>query len=209
MNTQPGKLRLLLVRHGETDWNLEQRIQGQLQIPLNAKGRRQAELAAERLTQYEFRAAWSSDLVRARETAEVILARLPGLGLGLDEALREANFGLWEGLTYGEFRAAAPEAAAQWIEAPEEVEAPGGESLVQMRARVVAFARELLDRHPGSTVLLITHGGPIRALVAEVSGVRMTELPDPANGSLTSLILTDSDGQLVTYNDIEHLAKAN
>lgn len=209
MNTEPRKLRLLLVRHGETDWNLEQRIQGQLQISLNAKGRRQAELAAERLAQYEFAAAWSSDLARARETAEVILARLPGLGLGLDEALREANFGLWEGLTYGEFRAVAPEAAAQWIEAPEEVEAPGGESLVQMRARVVAFARELLDQHPDTTVLLVTHGGPIRALVAEVSGVRMTELPDPANGSLTLLTLTESGGELLLYNDIEHLAKAN
>jgi len=209
VSTEPGELRLLLVRHGETDWNREQRIQGQLQVPLNAVGLRQAELAAERVAQYSFAAAYASDLVRARETAEVLLARLPGLELQFDEALREANFGLWEGLTYGEFRAAAPEAAAQWIEAPEEVEAPGGESLVQMRARVVAFAQALLGLHPGQTLLLVTHGGPIRALVAEVTGKRMTELPDPANGSLTLITLTKSGGELLIYNDIEHLAKAN
>jgi broad specificity phosphatase PhoE len=145
---------LLLVRHGETDWNAEGRLQGHTDRPLNAFGRRQAAELAERLRGERLDAIYASDLVRAQETAEIVGARL-GLPVATDPDLREKNWGSWEGLT-GDERAAV------------EFE---GESTEEHRERVMRAVRRIAARHPDGRVLVVTHGGSLRRVQAALQGV--------------------------------------
>jgi probable phosphoglycerate mutase len=143
---------LLLVRHGETDWNLERRYQGHLDSPLNDAGRRQAEAVAEALAAEPVDAIYSSDLGRASATAEVIGARL-GLPVTTDRGLREVDVGSWAGLT-----------REQVAERFGDVTRHDGESREQHRERVVGTVRRIAARHPGGCIVLVSHGGSIRAL---------------------------------------------
>jgi broad specificity phosphatase PhoE len=147
---------LLLVRHGETDWNASGRLQGHTDRPLNDYGRRQAAELAERLEADDVAAIYASDLVRAMETAEILGARL-GLPVQLDPDLRERNWGSWEGLTPGERDAVTFEG-----EAPEE-----------HRERMLEAVRRIAERHPGERVVVVTHGGSMRRIQAAVMGVAM------------------------------------
>ena len=146
---------LLFVRHGETDWNAEGRLQGHTDRPLNDYGRRQARALAERLAGEEpVDAVYASDLARAKETAEIVGRRL-GLPVVVDPDLREKNWGSWEGLT-GDERAA--------IELV-------GESTREHRDRVLRAVRRIVERHPGQRVVVVTHGGSLRRIQAVVNGV--------------------------------------
>src|SRR5436309_3404458 len=147
--------RLIVVRHGQTTWNAEQRIQGQLGAELSPAGREQAARVARFLAAEPIAAIYSCDLARAWETAAVIAA--PGF--------REAIFGLWEGLTVAEIRARYPEEYRLWREDAIAHRPPGGETIEALQARVVAAARAILEQHAGETVLVVAHGGPIRTLV--------------------------------------------
>jgi probable phosphoglycerate mutase len=147
---------LLLVRHGETDWNAEGRLQGHTDRPLNDHGRRQAHELAEELTGEQLDAIYSSDLVRARETAEIVGERL-GLPVMLDRGLREKNWGTWEGLTPAE------------RDAVELV----GESTEEHTARTLGALRRIAERHPDGRVLVVTHGGSLRRVQVEVLGVAL------------------------------------
>ena len=147
---------LLLVRHGETDWNASGRLQGHTDRPLNEYGRRQAAELAERLGADDVAAIYASDLSRAKETAEILGARL-GLPVLLDPDLRERNWGSWEGLTPGERDAVVFEG-----EAPEE-----------HRDRMLEAVRRIAERHPGERVVVVTHGGSMRRIQAAVMGVAL------------------------------------
>jgi broad specificity phosphatase PhoE len=144
----------LLVRHGETDWNAAGRLQGHTDRPLNEHGRRQANELAEQLAGEGADAIYASDLSRAKETAEIVGARL-GLPVVIDADLREKNWGNWEGLTgdervYVEFE---------------------GESTQDHRERVLRAVRRIAERHPGQRVVVVTHGGSLRRIQAAVNGV--------------------------------------
>jgi broad specificity phosphatase PhoE len=146
---------LLLVRHGETDWNAEGRLQGHTDRPLNDHGRTQAKVLAEELAAQEIAAIYSSDLARARETAEIVADRLQ-LPIVVDADLREKNWGSWEGLTPGE----------------RERIAYVGETTPEHRERTLRAVRRIADLHPGSsTVLVVTHGGSVRRVQAAVLGM--------------------------------------
>ena len=145
---------LLLVRHGETDWNAEGRLQGQTDTPLNDYGRRQARALAEQLDGRPFDALYASDLSRARETAEIIAARL-GLPVELDPDLREKNWGSWEGLTTTE------RDAVEFV----------GESTEAHRERTLAALHRIAALHPDGSVLVVTHGGSIRRVQAAATGI--------------------------------------
>ena len=147
---------LLLARHGETDWNAEGRLQGHTDRPLNDYGRRQASALAEELAGDSIDAVYSSDLSRARETAEIVAGRL-GLPVVIEPGLREKNWGSWEGLTPMERDATA------YV----------GESTEEHRDRTLRTLREIAERHPGTLVLVVTHGGSIRRVQAAVSGFAM------------------------------------
>jgi len=145
---------LLLVRHGETDWNAEGRLQGHTDTPLNDYGRRQARALADELAGAPIDAVYTSDLARARETAEILGGRL-GLPVALDPELREKNWGSWEGLTPAE---------------RERVEYVG-ESTEDHRERTMRALAAIAGRHPAGRVLVVTHGGSIRRVQAAVVGM--------------------------------------
>jgi broad specificity phosphatase PhoE len=145
---------LLLVRHGETDWNAAGRLQGHTDRPLNEHGRGQAKELAERLAVEGADAIYASDLSRAKETAEIVGERL-GLPVVIDADLREKNWGNWEGLT-GDERVHV------------EFE---GESTQEHRDRMIRAVKRIAERHPGQRVVVVTHGGSLRRVQAFVNGV--------------------------------------
>ena len=145
---------LLLVRHGETDWNAEGRLQGHTDRPLNDYGRTQAKELADRLAGEGADAIYTSDLVRAKATAEIIGERL-GLTVVVDPDLREKDWGNWEGLT-GDERVHV------------EFE---GESTEDHRDRVTGAVRRIVARHPAQRVVVVTHGGSLRRIRTAVNGV--------------------------------------
>jgi broad specificity phosphatase PhoE len=158
---------LLLVRHGETDWNRDQRWQGHSDTPLNERGRQQARELAATLDPPD--RIYSSDLARARETAEILSTRL-GVPVVLDQRLRERSFGAWEGLTSPEIERRFAAELARW-RAREGAGAADAEPFEAFAARVGGFLDELLDRHPGEEVLVVAHGGTIRAIHALATGL--------------------------------------
>ena len=147
---------LLLVRHGETDWNAEGRLQGHTDRPLNDFGRRQAKALAEELDGEEIEAIYASDLARARETAEILGERL-GLPTVLDPDLREKNWGTWEGLTPTE---------------RDRVEFEG-ETTEEHRERMLRALHRIAERHPDGRVLVVTHGGSLRRVQAAATGMAL------------------------------------
>ena len=160
---------VLLVRHGETDWNRARRIQGQSDPPLNERGREQARALAERLAGTQLDAVYASDLGRARETAEILAARLE-LPVVVDPQLRELDFGSWEGYTVEELNAREPDAVARWL-ATGEAAWERGESHAELADRVHSAVRKLAEIHAGGQILLVAHGGPVRALLMEADGL--------------------------------------
>ena len=158
--------RLLLARHGETDWNRIGRWQGHADPPLNETGRRQAAELAEQLAGDGIAAVYSSDLVRASETARAVGARL-GLPVVEEPALREIDVGSWSGLTRAEVEQRFPEGFARWLAG--EI-GHDGETREQLTERALTAALEIASRHPGGNVLVVTHGGVIRALRRHAAG---------------------------------------
>jgi broad specificity phosphatase PhoE len=144
---------LLLVRHGETDWNAVGRLQGHTDRPLSDFGRRQAEQLAAELEGEELEAIYSSDLARARETAEVVGERL-GLPVVLDPDLREKDWGSWEGLT------AVERDRVEFV----------GESTQAHEERILGALRRIAERHPDGRVLVLTHGGSMRRVQTAALG---------------------------------------
>jgi 2,3-bisphosphoglycerate-dependent phosphoglycerate mutase len=147
---------LLLVRHGETDWNAEGRLQGQTDRPLSEYGRRQAQKLAEELAGEPLDAIYASDLARARETAEIVGERL-GLPVVLDPELREKDWGSWEGLT------AVERDRIEFV----------GESTEAHQERILHALERISERHPDGRVLVVTHGGSMRRVQTAALGVAM------------------------------------
>jgi broad specificity phosphatase PhoE len=154
---------LILVRHGETDWNAAGRLQGHTDRPLNDCGRSQAEALAEKLAADQIDAVYASDLARARETADIVAARL-GLRLTVHADLREKDWGNWEGLTAAERERVDLE----------------GETTGAHRERTLRVLRWIAERHSGERVVVVTHGGSIRRAQAAVLGVALPVLDNCA-----------------------------
>ncbi len=174
--------RLVLIRHGETDWNVEGRYQGQADPPLNAKGLAQARQVAEALKTVGIQVIYSSPLQRAWQTAEII-ARVLEVPLFPEPRLMEIHQGEWQGRLRSEIAVQYPELFRQWLVDPWHVTPPGGESLHQVQARVHAAVDDILVRHPGETVGLVTHRIPIALIKVRYQGldpnaVRTLNLPN-------------------------------
>jgi 2,3-bisphosphoglycerate-dependent phosphoglycerate mutase len=154
---------ILIARHGETDWNREHRFQGHADPPLNELGRAQARELAETLAGSEVTAVYASPLARARETAEIV-AEVLGLPVETRTALREVDVGSWQGLTRGEVEQRYPKGFRRWLDFGHGWE--DGETYDDLGRRVVADLLELAGRHAGERILVVTHGGPVRAAQA-------------------------------------------
>jgi broad specificity phosphatase PhoE len=164
---------LILARHGETDWNRENRFQGHADPPLNDLGRRQSQELAATLNGEQIARVYTSPLRRAAETAEIVAGTL-GLEVEPVEGLREIDVGAWSGLTRDEVAARFPEEYGLWLErAPDGFE--GGETYDELAARVIPALRGLAGRHPAETVLVVTHGGPSRVAQAYAAGIGYAE----------------------------------
>lgn len=161
--------RLVLLRHGEAEGNRELRYLGVTDAPLTELGREQARQLATAICPFGICAIYSSSLARARDTAQA-LAGDCHLPVTLRDDLREMSFGAWEGRTRASVLAEYPDLLAAW-EASAEVAPPGGESLVAVRARMVACANALVTAHAGQTVALFSHVGPIKCLVCAALGL--------------------------------------
>ena len=158
------RTRIYLVRHGETAWNATGRFQGHTDVPLSENGKAQAERLALRLNREKITAFYSSDLSRAKETAE-ILAKEHELPVTYLPALREINFGEWEGLTMKEISEAYGAITEQWWSNPLSTQIPAGESLRDVATRCLRAIQTIVERHDGETVVVAAHGGVIRVIV--------------------------------------------
>lgn len=162
--------RVCIVRHGETDWNVARRLQGHLDVPLNALGRQQAQRTARALNGQRFDACYASDLLRTRETAALIAQALR-LEVTQTAALRERHYGLFQGLTYEEAAQTHPALYARFEARDPDFAFPGhGESLRSVAGRIGALLHELAERHAGQRLLLVTHGGVLDIVHRLASG---------------------------------------
>lgn len=162
--------RVILVRHGETGWNSTGRFQGHSNPSLNEKGETQAQEIAQQLAGEDVERIISSDLDRALETARMI-ARDHHLSLMMEPLWRELNFGGWEGLTLTEIQSRFPQQCTEWMQDPWVVRIPGGETVEELKLRVIeAWNRMVEDLPAVNTVVIVAHGGPLRILMCHLTG---------------------------------------
>lgn len=199
--------RLILIRHGETTWNRAARIQGHTDIPLSPLGLAQAERLAEALADEPLAAIYSSDLSRARQTAEA-LARVQGLPIRFDAALRERAFGRFEGLSWDEIVEGYPEDATRWRRREPDFAVGGGESLNTFSARCLDAARRAAAAHAGQSISLVAHGGVLDCLYRAATRVALdaTRSWQLGNATINRLLATDEGFTLIGWNDDRHLA---
>jgi broad specificity phosphatase PhoE len=171
-------MKLVVVRHGQTDWNAEDRYQGQLDIPLNDTGRRQADALKQQLSGMRFDAAYSSPLRRAFETAQIIVSELEVVS---DERLAEIHHGEWQGRTRSEIAREWPDAWDRWSREPHGFTPPGGEAASRVRARVEDFLKTV----QGTTILCVSHGFVIQTFLSILNSD--PRIPD--NGSVHEFVL--------------------
>ena len=199
--------RIIAIRHGETAWNVDTRIQGQLDIPLNDTGRWQAERLARALAAREaIDVVYTSDLLRAWETARPV-AEATGAPLHTDEGLRERGFGSFQGQTFTEIEAAMPDEARRWRQRDPFWAPPGGESLTAMRRRVIETLHALASRHVGEQIVMVAHGGVMDVLYRAATG---QELQAPrtwllGNTAINRLLWSPEGLSLVGWSDTSHL----
>ena len=200
--------RILAIRHGETAWNVDTRIQGHLDIPLNDTGLQQARWLAQALAERdELHAIYASDLARAHVTAQTI-AEAVGLAVTTHRGLRERSFGDFQARTFAEIEAALPEHAHHWRKRTPEWTPPGnGESLLDLRERVLATVDELAGRHMGEQIVLVAHGGVMDVLYRaatrlDLQAPRTWLLP---NTGVNRLLWTPEGLSLVGWADTTHL----
>lgn len=221
--------RLLIIRHGQTDWNAAGKFQGQTDVLLNAIGQEQAEAVARRICRlvlrdpadqstgaaspHEIAAIYASDLQRAWKTAKTIHAAMPDrdrVPLVAEPRLREMSFGDWEGLTYSEIRRRFPTELSRWEADLEHTPPPNGEAFQTFAARVEGAYAHILEAHPSQTVVLVAHGGPLQTLIAQAVGLS----PDCfwklhlSNASLSEVRIYPEGAILNLLNDCSHLASA-
>jgi len=201
--------RICLVRHGETAWNAEGRVQGQLDIPLNEVGRAQARATAEVLAAQDFTAIYCSDLIRVRQTAEPTAKKL-ALPVAYDAALRERHFGMFERLTYVEVREKFPVEYARFRDKDPEFDFQGGESLRGFNERSLKVVGDLIERHAGEQILVFTHGGVLEMVYRHARAVGLStprdfEIP---NAGINWVEVSPPEWKVMQWAHVAHLEAA-
>jgi 2,3-bisphosphoglycerate-dependent phosphoglycerate mutase len=201
--------RLCLVRHGETAWNAEGRVQGQLDVPLSETGLAQARAVARVLSAETFSAIHSSDLTRARQTAQPI-ADLLKRKIVLNENLRERHYGAFQGMTYAEAKERFPEGYARFGAKDPEYDFGNGESLLRFHERALACIRDLVEKHSGEDLLVFTHGGVLEMVYRHATGRGLStprdfEIP---NAALNRVEIGAAGWRVSAWAEVGHLSVA-
>ena len=198
---------LIVIRHGETEWNREKRMQGTTDTQLSDVGRSQAQALGRRLAARSFRALYSSDLSRARDTARAI-AEHAGAEIVTDPRLQERRFGIFEGLIAAEIIARYPEEHARFSSRDPDYEVPGGESARSFTRRCLGCLAEIADRHRGGDVVVVTHGLVLDALYRAANGLDHGT-PRPVtliNASVNLFGYAGGAWRMDLWGDVSHLA---
>ena len=195
---------LIVMRHGETDWNRQHRFQGQIDVPLNATGRAQAERLAQRLADEAFDVVVSSDLQRARSTAELAAG---GRDIVSEPLWREQSFGVLEGLDAPTIIERHPQLWAHWLRQDADYALPEGESVRAFHARVLQALQRLVQQHPGAKVAVFTHGGVLDMLwraarTLPLHGPRLCDIP---NTGINRMQWRDGVLRILQWGDAAHL----
>jgi probable phosphoglycerate mutase len=201
--------RILAIRHGETAWNVDTRIQGHLNIPLNATGHWQAERLGQALATENIAAIYASDLSRAHETA-LYVSRASGIPVVAELGLRERGFGDFEGRTFAEIEIALPDQAERWRKRDPAFAPTGGESLLQVQERVLATVDRLAKAHPGELIVMVGHGGVMDVLYRAATRLDLQAARTwlLGNTAVNRLLWTPEGLSLVGWSDTQHLSDA-
>jgi len=200
-------MNLILIRHGETDWNRIGRCQGVADIVLNENGKRQAKELAESLKNHDIKAVYSSHLKRAFETAQEI-AKHHNLSVQVDPGLQEMNQGDLEGLTFPYIRDRYAEILKKWRESPETLRLPNGESLIEVQERAWEAFEKVHKLHLGETVVAVSHNLTIITLLCKITGVGLKGFRDFNIHAASKNVIVSEDGliRVDVINDISHLS---
>lgn len=205
---------ILLIRHGETAWNAVRRLQGHIDIPLNAEGERQAAALARALAGEKLDAIVSSDLQRAMQTARAVAAQHNGLALRTDPQLRERAYGVFEGMLYQDIQDEYPADFALWQARDIEATMPHGdrmaESFRQFYERAIDALHDVAARHAGQTVAVVAHGGVLECAYRAARGIQLDSPRDFQVKNASINRFTAGDGKLVltSWGEVAHLAPA-
>lgn len=201
-------MRLILVRHGQTEWNAGGRYQGQSNVALSDIGRKQARFLAERFPVRQLDAIYTSDLDRAKETAECVGKRL-GLTVCPEKAFRELSFGDWEGLTYQEISSRWPEEAEKLFTAPDELVIPHGETFRDLQKRALDKIYSLYEKHIDQTVAVFAHGAINKTILAGLMHIPLHYLWSLRQDNTAVNILRLDDGYVMVelINSTSHLGE--
>ncbi len=202
--------RIYLIRHGEVAWNAESAYVGSTDIPLNETGRAQAEMLARRLERDDISAIYCSDLSRARETAEIVAERLD-LSVVLVPALRELDYGQWEGVPEAEVPKRYPELFNAWRADPSNVSTPGGETFRQLADRAYPAFLAISEQHADENIAIVAHKSTNRTLLCCILGIDINRYKQVGQGNAAvNIIERRKDGRLVVeqINECCHLSRA-
>ncbi len=206
-------MEILLIRHGETAWNRERRMQGHIDIPLNQEGRRQARALGAALVTERPDAIWSSDLQRARDTAEAVADAL-GMTVTLEASLRERCYGAFEGMTYEEIGDRYPDSMAQWQRREPHARFPAGdreaETLHEFHQRCVATITNIARHHGSGKLVIVAHGGVLDSLYRAATGMPLDAARNfgNVNAAINRLHWDGSGFSLLNWGDDTHLVAA-
>lgn len=200
--------RLIVVRHGQTVWNLERKYQGHSDIALTDKGLRQAAAVGARLADEKIDAVYASDLSRAFKTAECIAAK-HSLTVRVVPALREIKFGDWEGLTYEQISAQWPGLLGKLWTTPDELQIPGGESFQQLKERAYAAIEKIVAAHPDQTVVVVAHGGTIGTILCAMLDIHLNHVWNIRQDNTAVNIIEYYEGRptITLLNCVRHLVE--
>jgi phosphoserine phosphatase len=200
--------RILLVRHGETDFNLTRRFQGWIDIPLNSTGRKQAQALAEALKDETLAAIHSSPLIRAMDTARIIRTFHPATPLFEEEGLREMDLGEIDGMDAGDWMSTHREFADIWRSTPSRLKIPGGESLQEVQIRAMETLERIVELYPaGATLLICSHNFVNRTIICRALGIPLDRFREFQQAATALNVLCKEEGQLriEVVNDVSHL----
>lgn len=194
--------RIILIRHGETEFNFNKRYCGFLNVPLSQRGKKQAQCLYKRLKKIKIHKIYSSDRIRAIQTAEIVFKKTR---IEKNPGLREIHFGCFEGLTYEEIMQKYPVVYKKWLKDPFSVKIPKGEHLRDFKKRITGTLNKIISGNPNKTIALVCHGGVISILITSILKTKKFWEQIPHSASMSIIEYKNDSGRIRLLNDIAHL----